>query len=171
MVIFHCYVSLPEGIDFVNPVPVLTQGTASTTRHSPGSFQARRLLLLRPGQGQNLAEGAQTLLPKSPWTANLKIFGRYEFAHADKHRILLRLTIEKKWLMILTSIFGSIVDDTHTYSYHRFKEVNHHQFVDHSPGPLPSGKHTKNYGTSPFFIGKLTINEPLKIPLSHLMKY
>jgi len=24
--------------------------------------------------------------------------------------------------------------------------------------PIPSGKHTKNYGKSPFFMGKLTIN-------------
>jgi len=34
-------------------------------------------------------------------------------------------------------------------------------FVGVSPwilGVVPSGKHTKNYGKSPFFMGKLTIN-------------
>jgi hypothetical protein len=28
---------------------------------------------------------------------------------------------------------------------------------------LPSGKHTKNYGKSPFFMGKSTINVPFSI--------
>jgi hypothetical protein len=30
---------------------------------------------------------------------------------------------------------------------------------------LPSGKHTKNYGKSPFGIGKSTINEPFSIAM------
>jgi len=32
--------------------------------------------------------------------------------------------------------------------------TDNHQFFGH----LPSGKHTKNYGKSPFLMGKLTIN-------------
>ena len=31
-------------------------------------------------------------------------------------------------------------------------------FYDRCFTQLPSGKHTKNYGTSPFFMGKLTIS-------------
>ena len=37
---------------------------------------------------------------------------------------------------------------------------------------LPSGKHTKNYGKSPFFIGKSTINGPFSIAmLNYQMVY
>jgi hypothetical protein len=30
---------------------------------------------------------------------------------------------------------------------------------------IPSGKHTKNYGKSPFLMGKLTINGPFSIAM------
>lgn len=105
---------------------------------NPESFQAHTKTASCVLARDKTLVGAQTVLPKSPWTANLKIFGRYEFAHGDKHRILWRLTIEKKILMILASIFWSIVDDTHTSDLKKSIKFNHHQFVDHSPGPLPT---------------------------------
>ena len=55
----------------------------------------------------------------------------------------------------------------HAHWIHGGMVINHHQSI------LPSGKHTKNYGKSPFFMGKSTIsmvifNSYVKLPEGRL---